>query len=53
MLAVALYGTGIANTSWAVRVGRIGRGRIAGQAGEEDLSQRAYFLRAGLEFLQV
>jgi hypothetical protein len=56
MFPVTLYGTGIANTSWVVRVGRIGWGRIAGQAGEQDLSQRTYFLsykfRISAEFVR-
>jgi len=51
MFTVTLYGTGIANTGRVVWFGSIGWGRIAGQAGKQDLSERTYFLCAGFEFL--
>lgn len=51
MFAVTLYGTGIANTGRVVWFGSIGWGRIAGQAGKQDLSERTYFLCAGFEFV--
>jgi hypothetical protein len=53
MLAMALYGAGVADAGRAVWNGWIRRGRIAGETGEEDLTKLAYGLCAVLEFLKT
>jgi len=53
MLAMTLYGAGVAYTGRVVWIGWVRGWWIAGETGEEDLTKLAYGLCAVLEFLKT